>query len=333
MIDNYWKGRQVLITGGTGFVGKNLVDQLLIFGSDVFVLTRNLNNLGLFFDNPHKSNCQGFIGDLTDNKILDKLKKIIRKQGIQDVFHLAAQSIPRASVDNPDYTFGVNSRGTEKLLEACRQEKGQVKSVTIASSINVYGKPSHKDLPLKETAPFVAMSPYDASKAAAESLARSYATSYKIPIAIVRCSNIYGLGDLNFDNRVIPKIFECILAGKAFNLMGGSQKRDYLYVKDAVSAYLTLAEKVPERKRLIGEAFNFGSGHPISLEDLIKEISSMAGSKMKVTKMPINGADPGNIYCSLEKAKNVLGWEPKYTLKEGLSETFKWYKEFFKVND
>jgi len=330
MKDKYWFGRQVLITGGTGFVGKNLVDQLLTLGSDVFVLTRNPSNLDLLFDNPHKDNCHGFIGDLTDNKILGELKKIIGEQKIQDVFHLAAQSIPRVSVDNPDYTFEVNSQGTEKLLEACRQERGQVKSITIASSINVYGKPNHKDLPLKETAPFVAMSPYDASKAAADSLASSYASSYKLPIAIVRCSNIYGGGDLNFDNRVIPKIFKCMLVGEEFNLMGGSQKRDYLYVKDAVSAYLTLAEKIFETNSLIGEAFNFGLGHPISLEELIKEIEKVTMSKIKIKRVSLNGADPGDIYSSSEKAKKILRWNPRYNLGRGLAETFKWYKNLLK---
>jgi len=322
---NYWDKRNILITGGTGAIGKNLVDQLLTLGAKVYLITRDKKNQKLLFPNSHFDKCKAIQIDLVEDTTIKKIKKIIENDFIQDIFHLAAQSIPRISAQNPKYTHEVNSCGTEKMLEACRISENTPESIIIASSINAYGKA--KKLPLTEHSPLLPTSPYDASKVSADGLARSYAETYNLPVMITRLSNTYGPGDLNFKKRIIPTLMECVIQEKSFNLMGGTQKRGFLYVKDGVLAYLTLAQQC-SNKSLWGQAFNFGPDSPDNLEDIVNELLFLTKSKIKINKLSLNKNDPGDFYCSSEKAKKILNWEPKYSLKKGLKETFKWYSTY-----
>ena len=173
--------------------------------------------------------------------------------------------------------------------------------------------------------------PYDASKACADIISRSYFVSYNLPVAVTRNSNTYGGGDMNF-SRVIPDAVRCVLQGKKFIIRSdGTFERDYMYVKDAVGAYIRLAENI-ERKDVKGEAFNFGTGKPVSVIGLFQKIAELCGKpdiKPKILESAKN--EINRQYLAINKVKKVFNWEPQYTLEKGLSETIKWYKKYLKL--
>lgn len=264
------------------------------------------------------------LGDLTNYELV---ARILNEYEIDTCFHLAAQAIVGVANRSPLSTFESNIKGTWNLLEAARQSP-LLKRLVVASSDKAYG--GHERLPYSEEDPLTPTHPYDTSKACADMLARAYYHTYQMPVVVTRCANIYGGGDLNF-SRIVPDTARSVLQGTNPVIRSdGTPVRDFLYVKDAVDAYLTVAEQI-DNGQVKGEAFNFGTASPISVLDLVNSIIEISG---KTDLRPIivgEGKTKGEIdrqYLSSEKARGILGWKPEYSLEAGLRETMKWYERF-----
>jgi CDP-glucose 4,6-dehydratase len=217
--------------------------------------------------------------------------------------------------------------GTWNILEACRK-LGSVKRIIAASSDKAYGE--QEKLPYLETHTLNGLYPYDASKVCADVLARCYYKMYKLPIGITRLANVYGGGDFNF-NRIIPDTIRSLIFNRPPLIRSdGTYLRDYLYIKDAVKAYLVLAEAL-DLAKYHGEVFNFGSCQPVKVLDLVKLIIRISGkTKLKPKILKIASGEIKAQYLSIEKAKAMLGWRPQFILSAGIKETYRWYQDFFK---
>ncbi len=314
-----WKDKNVFVTGGNGFLGSWLVADLVKKGANVTCLIRdkiadsNLQKLGLM----DKVNIvSGIIEDYRT------VERALNEFEIEVVFHIAAQAIVGIANKSPMSTFETNIKGTWNVLEACRQVG--VKRTVVASSDKAYG--AHDKLPYKEDFALNGLAPYEASKSCTDLLARTYAKTYGLAIAVTRCGNIYGGGDINW-SRIIPGTIKSVLNDERPIIRSdGTPVRDYIYVLDAVSAYVTLAEQL-DRKEVIGQAFNFGTETPISVIELTKKIISAAGKKLEPQVLSHAKNELQAQYLDWAKAKTILGWTPKHKLDDGLKETIKWYKD------
>ena len=324
MKDNYWRNKNVFVTGCTGLLGSWLVKELINNGANV---------TGLIRDWIPKSNLilQGSLnkintvrGDVEDYFLMER---VINEYEIDTVFHLAAQTIVSIANRNPISTFEANIKGTWNILEACRKNP-TVKRVVMASSDKAYGE--HEILPYKEDAPLKGTHPYDVSKSCADLLAYTYYNTYNLPVCVTRCGNFYGGGDLNF-NRIVPGTIRSILLDESPVIRSdGTFIRDYIYIRDAVNAYLFLAEKMDELD-INGEAFNFSNEIQLNVLELTNEILKIMG-RTDLEPVVLNEvkSEIKHQYLSATKAKKMLGWNPIYTVESGLKETIDWYKEFFK---
>jgi CDP-glucose 4,6-dehydratase len=269
-------------------------------------------------------------GELGDYQLLERT---LAEYEIHTVFHLAAQTIVGIANRSPLHTFETNIRGTYLLLEAARQNP-TVKAVLVASSEKAYG--GQHDLPLREEMSLNGRHPYDVSKSCADLIAQTYAHTYGLPVAVTRCSNLYGGGDLNW-NRLLPGTIRSVLRGEAPIIRSdGTFKRDYLYVEDAVRGYLMIAQRLAETavspQPLSGECFNFGKGQPNTALDVVKTIIKVSAHP---TLEPIILNEVKNEikdeYLSADKAKRLLTWEPLDTLETGLAKTMAWYRDFLDI--
>jgi CDP-glucose 4,6-dehydratase len=262
------------------------------------------------------------IGDLTN---LETVRRSMDQYEIDTCFHLGAQAIVSTATQSPTTTFESNIKGTWNVLEASRVSSS-VQRIVVASSDKAYGEPI--ELPITEQHPLLASHPYDASKACSEILARSYFSTYGLPIAIARCCNIYGGGDLNFSRIVPDTIRSLLLEERPMIRTDGTAVRDYMYISDAVSGYLSLADNL-DRSEVKGQALNFSAGNPLSVVDLVEKIAQKSGRAH--LKPVIAGKNPKNEigvqYLSAEKAEKILSWEARVPLDEGISSTIKWYEE------
>jgi CDP-glucose 4,6-dehydratase len=207
----------------------------------------------------------------------------------------------------------------------CRLSK-TIKGLIVASSDKAYGQ--QEKLPYTEDSPLNGYFPYDASKVCADVLARSYFMTYKLRLAITRNANTYGPGDMNL-SRIIPDVITRLIRnGQPIIRSDGTPQRDYLYIKDVVNAYLMLAENL-HRKEVVGEAFNFGTGKPISVLDLYNKIITMMDKDVKPKILGEAKNEIDKQYLDSQKAKKILNWEAKYDINSGLNETIDWYKTYF----
>lgn len=322
MEGNFWKGKNVFVTGASGFIGSWLTDELLKKGADVTVLIKDLdaNSNLILLGNLQK--VKRVDGRLEDYNLMCR---ILKDKKIDTVFHLAAQTQVVEANKNPLETLESNIRGTYNILEACRNSSS-VKRIIVASSDKAYG--THDKLPYTEKEELKGRHPYDASKTCADILAQTYFNTYNLPVSIVRCGNIYGGGDLNFD-RIVPGTIKSIIGNESPVLRSdGTFLRDYFYVKDTVNAYLTLAESM-DKKKLYGEAFNFGSEKPISVLEITNKIISIMGSNLKPKIINTAKGEIKDQYLSCGKARKILNWKAQYSLEKGLKETIEWYKKLF----
>ena len=318
---SHWRDRPVLVTGATGFLGSWLVDALTRSGASVTALVRDRVPKSMLLTSDSMNTVNVVYGDVRDQRVLERA---LGEYEVDTVFHLAAQSTVGVANRNAVSTFDTNVRGTWALLEAVRRSP-LVRSVVIASSDKAYGE--QEELPYTESSPLLAVNPYDASKACADMIARSYALTFGVPVAITRCGNFFGGGDLNW-NRIVPGIIRAALRGNRPVLRSvGTMVRDYFYVEDAVSAYLCLGEQLASRPELRGEAFNFTNELHCDVRTLAEKILTQLGSSLK---LDIRADAPHEIqhqWLSAAKAHRVLGWSSAFTLDEGLDRTIAWYRD------
>ncbi|MFH0737706.1 MAG: GDP-mannose 4,6-dehydratase [Candidatus Micrarchaeota archaeon] len=322
MAEGFFKGRKVLVTGATGFLGSWLVETLAEKGADVACIIRDKVPRSMFFRNGLDKRVASAHSDLTD---LRSIERIVNEYEPEIVLHLGAQALVGLASASPTSTFDANIRGTWNVLESCRLHDRTVKSVVVASSDKAYG--DQDVLPYSEEMPLRGRNPYDASKSCADILSQCYGKTYGLPVSITRCANFYGGGDLNL-SRIVPYTIHCALEGKRPLIRSdGKSVRDYLYVKDAVSAYLTLAQKT-EEKGFRGEAFNFSSEEYLSVLDMVGRILSMMG---KGDLQPdIRNESRNEIrdqrLCA-EKARRILGWKSEWPFEKAMRETIAWYSD------
>ncbi|MEJ7875262.1 MAG: GDP-mannose 4,6-dehydratase [Solirubrobacterales bacterium] len=312
-----------LVTGARGFVGGWLAKALLERGDQVVSfdkrrLAEKPSAVGMLGIEDDLIQVEGNLSDASE------LERVLSENRIDTVFHLAAETIVSTVQASPVQGFESNVRGTWMLLQACLEQG--VERVVFASSDKAYG--AHDELPYREDFPLQPTAPYEASKAAADLIARSYWHSYGLPIAVTRFANIYGGGDLNF-SRLVPEAVSAALDGRAPVLRSdGSPERDFLYVEDAAAAYLAIADGL-ERDDVRGEAFNAGGGRSYPVLEVIKLIARLAGTGVE-PDVRGTGNPEGEIdrqYVDPSKLRETLGWEPRVGLEEGLGRTIDWYRE------
>jgi CDP-glucose 4,6-dehydratase len=319
---NFWKNRNVFVTGATGLLGSWMVEELLGRGANITCLLRDWVPASKLVDLGLLARTNIVHGELEDYALL---LRTLNEYEIDTVFHLGAQTIVGTAARSALSTFESNIRGTWNLMEACRNCSRLVQRVVAASSDKAYG--SHDQLPYTEDTPLQGRFPYDVSKSCADLIVLSYFHTYKTPVAVTRCGNLFGGGDLNF-NRLVPGTIRSALLGEAPIIRSdGTFIRDYFYVRDAVEAYLQLAEKLPDVD-FTGQAFNFGTETPISVLELVDRILKLMGREALVPKV-LNEAshEIPRQYLDCSKARRMMQWEPKYTLDDGLREAIRWYEE------
>ena len=318
-----WSNRRVFITGATGMVGSWLTRKILDQRGYVVVLVRDWNPKSELIRSGTIQRVNVVQGDLQD---FQTLERAINENEIDTIFHLGAQPIVGTAFRNPLNTFETNIRGTYNLMESCRIHSDMVKRVVVASSDKAYGAQSN--LPYTEDSPLLGRHSYDVSKACADLIAQSHHHTYDLPVAIARCGNIYGGGDLNW-SRIVPGTIKSLLNDERPQVRSdGRFIRDYVYVKDAIEAYISIAVGL-DKPETHGEAFNFGPERPVTVLEIVSKISKLL-DREDLEPLVLNQAksEIREQYLSSEKAKKFLGWRPKYSLEEGLQETIAWYKPF-----
>ena len=318
----FWRDRPTLVTGATGLLGGWLVGQLLAAEADVVCVVRDWVPQSEFVRAGLRDRVKVVNGDVRSQSLLER---VLGEYEIDTVIHLAAQTIVGIANRNPVSTFRTNIAGTWALLEACRRSPA-VKQIVVASSDKAYG--AHKQLPYDEDAPLMGRHPYDVSKSCADLIAQSYAATYGLPVAITRCGNFYGGGDLNW-NRIVPGTIRSVLRGQRPVIRSdGKFVRDYIYVEDGAAANLSLAQRLATDKNLIGQAFNFSNESQVSVLELVDRILKLMNSDLQPDVRNEATNEIREQYLSARKAREVLGWKPLFTLDEGLRGTIDWYKEF-----
>lgn len=309
---SFWQQRVVLVTGASGFVGSHLVNQLISKHAKIITLSKK-----------RLKSSTKVINEIGSVKNFERLNDIMKRYKVNTVFHLAAQPIVEIGQDNPIKTFEVNIKGTWNILECARENN--IQKVIIASTVHVYG--DNPKVPFKEEYFPQPSRPYETSKACADLLAQSFADTYDLSVEIPRFVNIYGPGDFNF-SRLIPKVIKSILQGEQPEVWDVGSIRDFLYIDDAINAYLMTAEKKLDNKKRL-RIFNFGTGEQIKIYDLVLKIIQIMGKeiKVKIEQQPEERSNEiKKQYVSIVKAKRELGWYPKVTLDNGLSKTITWYQ-------
>ena len=324
MTAGFWRDRPTFVTGGSGLLGSWLVRRLADAGAEVVCLLRDWVPQSELVRSGTLERVRVVRGDVRDQPLLERA---LGEYEVASVFHLAAQTIVGVANRNPLSTFETNAGGTWALLEACRRS-ATVRTVVVASSDKAYG--DNGSAAYDERTPLAGRHPYDASKACADLIAQSYAATFDLPVAVTRCGNLYGGGDLNW-NRLIPGTIRSVLRDERPVIRSdGSLVRDYFYVEDGVEAYLLLAERLAADPSLWGEAFNFSNERRITVLDLTRRI--LAEMRSDLEPVVLNETRHEILHQSLlaGKARERLGWAPAFTLEQGLGHTIGWYREFFR---
>jgi len=324
-----WHNSKVLVTGATGLLGSHLTRALVEAGAEVVTLIRDFLPKSIFFqDTPDwqlNRKVTQVHGEVEDRELLERT---VNEYEIDTIFHLAAQTLVGTANRSPTATFRTNIEGTWNLLEAARTHAKRIRRVVIASSDKAYGNLSGEAY--DETFPLKGEHPYDVSKSCADLIARSYYVSYGLPVAITRCGNFFGPGDLNF-SRLIPGSIRDVLQDRSPVIRSDGQYiRDYIFVEDGVHAYMTLAEAMQPNAGKVshaGEAFNFSYGLKLSVTDVAQSVlSTMERTDLKLdirneatNEIPIQSLDS-------TKAHEILGWKPRFGYQEGLVRTVQWYR-------
>ena len=309
--------------GYEGFLGSWLTKTLLDYGARIVgldILTRRKKTILSKKDLAQIKITRGNVNNF------NLVSKLIKDNKAEFIFHLAAESLVGRCYRYPQNAFSTNIEGTWNILEAGRNNK-TVKGIIIASSDKAYG--NHKNLPYKENYSLCGDHPYDVSKSCADLLANSYFYTYKTPVCVTRCGNIFGFGDFNF-SRIIPDTIRSILRKKELLIRSdGKFIRDYIYVGDIVNGYLTLATKM-SKSNIQGEAFNFSNNKPISVLELVKLIYKLMGSKPNYKILNKAKYEIKKQFLSSAKARRLLHWKPEYSQKDALMATINSYTDYFR---
>ena len=318
---SFWTDRPTLLTGATGLVGAWTLRRLVAAGADVVCLVRDWVPGSEAARSGLLESVTVVRGDVRDGAVVER---ILGEYEIDTVLHLAAQTIVGIANRNPVSTFETNVAGTWAVLEACRRSP-LVRQVVLASSDKAYGE--QERLPYREDTPLEGRHPYDVSKSCADLIATSYAVTYGLPTVITRCGNFFGGGDLNW-NRIVPGTIRSVLRGQRPVIRSdGSLIRDYFYVEDGAAAYMQLAEWLAANPGGAGEAFNFSNETQLTVSEVVERILRLLGSDLTPE---IRGEASHEIpaqFLDASKARSMLGWEPLFTLEEGLERTIAWYRE------
>lgn len=321
MKPSFWRDRSVLVTGATGLLGGWLTQRLLDQGAQVTALVRDWVPASEFVHAGLAERVNIVRGGLASPYLLER---VLGEYEVGIVFHLAAQTIVGIANRNPLSTFESNVRGTWNLLEACRRSP-LVKSIVLASSDKAYGEQT--TLPYNEAMPLQGRHPYDVSKSCADLIAQSYAHTFGVPLAITRCGNFYGGGDLNW-NRVVPGTIRSVVRGQRPVIRSdGKFVRDYFYVEDGAAAYMLLAQRLLEDPKIRGAAYNFSNETQISVLQLVDKILAKLNSQLKPEILNQASNEIRHQFLSAERAREELAWKPMFTLDEGLDRTIAWYRK------
>lgn len=314
----FFSNKNILVTGGTGFVGSHLVEELLRQKANVVTTHRSVNPLSYFFEQSLDKRSIMMNIDVCN---YDALFDIVTRYNIEYIFHLAAQPLVEVAYYNPKQTLYSNILGTVNILE-CSRLYPKIKAVIVASSDKAYGKTTKKKY--IESDPLKGDHPYEVSKSSADLITQSYYTTYRLPVVTTRFGNIYGEGDLNY-SRLIPGIMQSLIKNETLQIRSdGTYTRDYLYVKDVVDGYLLLAENISSVQ---GDVFNFGSNDTYTVKDVVDKIGQVLNQKISYNV--VNNAVNEIPYQSLDYSKinKKLQWAPKYNLETVIKEIYKWYKK------
>ena len=317
-----WSKRTVLVTGAYGFIGSWLAERLLAEGARVVTLRRDAAAESRLRVEGIEAACDIVEADLVD---YDSLVRVLHEFGIDSVFHLAGQSVVGIANRAPMSTFESNVRGTYTLLEACRAARvvgADVDRIVVASSDKAYGEVGPD--PYDERHPLAPSYPYDASKACADLIARTYAASFELPVAVARLSNVYGGGDTVW-TRLVPETARALLAGERPVIRSdGTPERNFLYVEDAVDAYLAVAESL-DRPEMRGRAWNAGAATPTPVIEVVRRLVEVSGRDLE----PEVAGESGEVNRRAMDSSAIraeLGWEPRWDLDRGLAETYATYE-------
>lgn len=321
-VSTFWRDRNVFVTGASGLLGSWLTEELVRRGARVTCLVRDWVPESRLMESNTLARVRTVRGELEDYQLL---LRALNEYEVDTVFHLGAQTIVGTASRSALSTFEANIRGTWNVLEAAKACGKLVQRVIVASSDKAYG--SHDVLPYTEDAPLQGRFPYDVSKSCTDLISFSYYHTYRLPLAVTRCGNLFGGGDLNF-NRLIPgTIRSALLDESPIIRSDGTFIRDYFYVRDAVDAYLQLAERLPD-EQFVGQAFNFGTETPMSVIDLVRRILALMG-KTHLEPRILNEAshEIPKQYLDCAKARRMMNWRPAFTMDEGLREAIAWYRD------
>ncbi|MFC7081944.1 NAD-dependent epimerase/dehydratase family protein [Halorussus caseinilyticus] len=316
---SFWRDETVLVTGAAGFVGAHLASDLESRGATV--VATDIDTVPAERDLNTESDRLDF--EILDVRDRESIESLFADYDFDLVYHLAAESLVGDAKADPTRAFSTNVEGTWNVLDVVRESEGVSDGVVVASSDKAYGPMENP--PYTEDTALTPDAPYSVSKMAADRIARTYHTSYDVPVTVTRCSNIYGPGDLNF-SRIVPGTIRKYLDDEAPVIRSdGSPTRDYLYIDDAVSAYRTLGR---QNRSVAGEAFNFGTGTGTSVLELVSLVGDVMGKDD--LEPVVKGTAEGHIThqrVDAEKAEQSLDWRPETSLEDGLGRTAQWYED------
>jgi CDP-glucose 4,6-dehydratase len=322
---NFWLDRPTFVTGATGLVGASLVRRLVEAEADVVCLLRDWVPQSELVTSKLIEQVKVVRGDVRDQSLLER---VLGEYEIDAVLHLAAQTVVTIANRNPVSTFESNIGGTWALMEAVRRSPA-AKQVVVASSDKAYG--DYGGLPYCENVPLQGFHPYDVSKSCADLIAQMYAKTYDLPVGITRCGNFYGGGDLNW-SRIVPGTIRSVLRGERPVIRSdGKCIRDYFYVEDGAAAYMLLAEQLAANPELRGEAFNFSNELPTTVLEIVERILLLMDSNL-CPDIQNKARNEIRFQClNAQKARQVLGWRPLFSLDQGLRCTIEWYGKFLRT--
>lgn len=313
----------ILVTGGAGFIGSNLVDKLLENNYKVIVIDNMTENYSLKLKkaninkNIFRSNYKFYELDIREK---EKLDEVFKQYNIDTIIHLAGLAGVRKSIEMPTIYEEVNGIGTQNILEEMKENN--VKNIIFSSSSSVYG--NRKQVPFSEDDNTdYQISPYAATKKADELFIHVYHNLYKINAIILRFFTVYGprqRGDL-----AISKFVKAIVEDKPIQMYGeGNTSRDYTYIDDIISGIIKSLKYV-ETNQNVYEILNIGSSNPVTLKNMIKVIEEKVGKKAEIIQKPMQMGDVTTTYANIEKAKKIIGYEPKTNFSKGIENYVEWF--------